>query len=77
MKTKDDFYDRAYRLRYNVTQLNTDRFSVFGCLTNIIIVFVRQSSFTLGLAEGVVFGVIFGQVYNATIYEKPRPTPFQ
>eukprot|EP00484_Ammonia_sp_Unknown_P020577 CAMPEP_0197053562 /NCGR_PEP_ID=MMETSP1384-20130603/27811_1 /TAXON_ID=29189 /ORGANISM="Ammonia sp." /LENGTH=183 /DNA_ID=CAMNT_0042486479 /DNA_START=11 /DNA_END=562 /DNA_ORIENTATION=- len=61
---EEGYYDRAYRIRYNVCQLNVDRASLaLGTVYGAMFV-VKSRSFLLGFPKGVCWGTILAAAYN-------------
>ena len=60
----EGYYDRAYRIRYNVNQLNVDRMSLaFATVYGTIFTFTSKS-FLLGFPKGLCWGTILAAAYN-------------
>ena len=64
---KNDFYDRAYRLRNNNYQLRIDRGSLFGGLICSIALY-NKGMFWYGFPIGMIIGITTMAAYNTIIY---------
>ena len=60
----EGYYDRAYRIRYNVNQLNVDRLSLlFGSIYGGMFA-ISSRSFLYGFPKGMCWGTIIAAAYN-------------
>ena len=60
----DGYYDRAYRIRYNESQLNVDRGSLLMATVYGAIFSYTSRSFLLGFPKGLCWGTILAATYN-------------